>query len=263
MSSLFYKYARMIHRWLLPVVNVSSVIKSFKGIYRYPIFLVEYLRYRSKSKESVRFSELYPCLHDRSSASQTGCGHYFYQDIWALARIIEQIPTRHVDIGSRIDGFAGQLSAFCKVEYVDIRPVELGIENFEMVKGSLLQLPYADKSVPMLSCLHVIEHVGLGRYGDTIDPEGSYKSARELVRVLAPGGNLLVGVPIGRERVLFNAHRVFSPVTVQGWFSDLRLIEFSVVTDEGIFKRFVEPQEYLNADYACGLYMYSRKVVEE
>jgi len=258
MGTSIYQIARMVHRVLMPVLNVKAVLRSFLGVVRYPAFLVDYARYRRQSSEVVHLAELYPCLDDRGSGSQTGRGHYFYQDIWAFARVVEKRPAKHVDIGSRIDGFSGQLSAFCEVEYIDIRPVELGLERFNMIQGSLLELPYADQSVPILSCLHVIEHVGLGRYGDPVDPEGSYKAVQELVRVLAAGGDLLVGVPVGRERVAFNAHRIFSPMTILDWFSDLRLTEFSVVTDDGDFKRFADPKEYLDADYACGLYLFHR-----
>ncbi len=258
MRSRFYRMARIVQRWLAPVVDPFSVIRGIRALYLYPAFLVEYIRYRHQSGENVPVWDIYPCFDDRGSASQSGRGHYFYQDIWALARILERRPVRHVDVGSRIDGFSGQLSAFCAVEYVDIRPVQLGLENFDVIEGSLLQLPYPDRSVASLSCLHVIEHVGLGRYGDPVDPAGSGKAAAELTRILAPGGYLLVGIPIGQERVAFNAHRVFSPLTVTGWFPGLKLVEFSVVDDGGKFRRFAVPEEYGDADYACGLFLFER-----
>lgn len=259
MVSAANRVARMLQRWFAPIMDPRNVFRSLASAVRYPIFLFEYARYRRVSNEHVPLSEIYPCLNDRGSASQSGKGHYFYQDIWALARIIDRRPQKHIDIGSRIDGFAGQLSAACPVEYVDIRPVELGLDGLTMREGSLLSLPYGDRTLDSLSCLHVIEHVGLGRYGDPVDPMGSCKAAAELTRVLAVGGRLVLGVPIGRERVAFNAHRVFSPVTILDWFADLRLVEFSVVTDGGQLKRFDRPDKYLTADYACGLFLFERE----
>jgi SAM-dependent methyltransferase len=253
-----YRTARSLDRWISPVFDLRAVLRALAALARYPLFLVEYVRYRRASDESVSLRDLYPCLDDRGSSSQSGSGHYFFQDTWALARVLERSPAKHVDIGSRIDGFAGQLSAVCPVEYIDIRPVELGLERFAMREGSLLGLPCEDRSVDSLSCLHVIEHVGLGRYGDPVDTDGSRKAALELVRVLAPGGQLAVGVPIGRERVAFNAHRIHSPLTVIGWFAELRLTEFSVVTDSGLFMRFAKPEDYADADYACGLFLFAR-----
>jgi len=257
-ASWFFRKARGIDRFLSPVIDVRAVSRGFRALASYPAFILEYLRYRKLSDENVPLGDLYPCLHDRDSKSQSGRGHYFYQDIWALSRIVERVPKKHVDVGSRIDGFAGQLSAICSVEYIDIRPVELGLEGFNMLEGSLLQLPYADGLIPSLSCLHVIEHIGLGRYGDPVVPNGSRKAAEELMRVLAPKGRLLVGIPIGRERVAFNAHRVFSPLTVATWFKELNLVEFSVVTDEGQFRRNANLDDYVEEEYACGLFLFER-----
>ncbi len=258
MGSWFFRKARAVDRVLSPVIDARAVSRGLRALLHYPTFILEYLRYRMLSDEHVTLGDLYPCLHDRDSKSQSGRGHYFYQDIWALSRIVERMPKKHVDVGSRIDGFAGQLSAICPVEYIDIRPVELGLKGFNMLEGSLLQLPYADGLIPSLSCLHVIEHVGLGRYGDPVVAHGSRKAAEELIRVLAPKGCLLVGIPIGRERVAFNAHRVFSPFTVAGWFRDLNLVEFSVVTDEGQFRRNANLNDYIKQEYACGLFLFEQ-----
>jgi hypothetical protein len=243
---------------MAPVFNFSNIIKPFISFYKFPIFLFDFLAYRLKSTVKAPLIDLYPCFFDSSSASQSGAGHYFYQDTWALARIAETRITHHVDVGSRIDGFVGQLSAFVNVEYVDIRPVDLKMPNLTMRPGSVLSLPYLDMSLASLSSLHVIEHVGLGRYGDPVDPECSYKAAKELQRVPAPGGKLFVGTPVGRERVAFNAHRIHFPQTVIDWFSDLTLVEFSIVDDKGVFTRFVDPTLYGEADYACGLFIFRR-----
>ena len=257
-ANWFFRKARGIDRFLSPVIDIRGVSRGFGALVRYPKFILEYIRYRIWSDENVPLGDLYPCLHDLDSASQSGRGHYFYQDIWALSRIVERMPEKHVDVGSRIDGFAGQLSAILPVEYIDIRPVELSLENFNMLVGSLLALPYAKHSISSLSCLHVLEHVGLGRYGDPMIPHGSRMAAEELIRVLAPQGHLFIGIPIGRERVAFNAHRVFSPLTVASWFSELNLVEFSIVTDEGLFRRNANLEDYFGEEYACGLFLFKR-----
>lgn len=258
MASPAHRTARIIQRWLSPIFDPRAPVRAIIALIRYPGFLFEYAWYRRITQECVPIAEIYPCLEDRGSGSQSGRGHYFFQDTWAMARILERPPSLHVDIGSRIDGFAGQLSAACPVEYIDIRPVSLGLDRFTMREGTLLALPYGDRTVESLSCLHVLEHVGLGRYGDPVDPDGSIKAARELGRVLAVGGRLVLGVPVGRERVAYNAHRIFSPLSVIGWFADLRLVEFSALGDDGRFNRFVAPADYLAADYACGLFLFER-----
>lgn len=227
---------------------------KLKHMHLLPGFLGQWREYKRKSlSERVRFRDLYPCLNEKGSDSQSGKGHYFYQDIWALQKIASSGVRKHIDVGSRIDGFAGQCSAICEIEFVDIRPVDLALDNFSMREGSVLSLPYDDGSIESLSCLHVLEHIGLGRYGDELDPDGSRKAALELRRVLAVGGNLYIGAPIGRERVCFNAHRVFSPSTFLGYFKDLKLISFSAVNDLGFFEKNAKPEEYVQAEYSCGL----------
>jgi hypothetical protein len=99
-----------------------------------------------------------------------------------------------------------------------------------------------------------LEHIGLGRYGDELSPQGSEDAARELARILAPGGNLYLGVPVGRERVEFNAHRIFNPLTVLGFFRGLELVDFAAVDDNDCFVSKPSPSDFNNSDYACGLY---------
>jgi len=109
---------------------------------------------------------------------------------------------------------------------IDIRPIELKIPGLHFVKGSILDIPFNDNSINSLSSLCVLEHIGLGRYGDPIDVFGSEKAAKELQRVLATGGNLYVSVPVDSEcRVYFNAHRSFTREYILELFSQLELIE--------------------------------------
>jgi len=132
------------------------------------------------------------------------------------------------------------------------------LENFESKKGSILELPFEDDSVQSISCLHVAEHVGLGRYGDDLDPGGTEKATRELARVLARGGNLYFSVPLGKPRVCFNAHRILPPQQVLNYFRDLRLVGFAAVDDSGMFREGITPSELQNASYACGLFHFSK-----
>ena len=146
------------------------------------------------------------------------------------------------------------LSATTKTFFVDYRPLRVHLSNFLPLGGDIVQLPFRAGSITSLSCLHVLEHVGLGRYGDPINPEGSRLAATELQRVLKPGGRLFLSVPVGRERVCFNAHRVFSPSTVRGFFQELQLKTFSLVDDVGRFNEEISPEAADNLEYGCGLF---------
>jgi len=221
-----------------------------------------YLRDRRRYTRLVAPGELdryddNPQLHDWTPSSPFD-PHYTYQDAWAAREIHAAAPGYHVDVGSRVTFVIG-LAAFVRTVFIDLRPLEVDIPNLEPRAGSILDLPFDDASVASLSCLHVAEHIGLGRYGDPLDPEGTVKAARELARVLAPGGALYFALPIGRQRTEFNAHRVHDPRAVPAMFADLELVSFAAVGDDGRYAEPAELEDYAESDWSCGLYMFTRR----
>ena len=156
------------------------------------------------------------------------------------------------------------LSTVSHVTFLDIRPLVLSLPGYSGVGASLVALPFPDNSVRSLSSLHVIEHIGLGRYGDPIDPKGAYKAAREIVRVVAPGGYAYVSVPIGRTRVQFNGQRVFSPHDVVDMFYGLELISMAMVDARGRYQEEVTPkfadisEEGAGADCGLGMFLFQK-----
>ncbi|MBI3371295.1 MAG: DUF268 domain-containing protein [Betaproteobacteria bacterium] len=201
---------------------------------------------------SSPWTDTYPCLSDATLHTAFDA-HYFFQAAWLARRLAEAKPAQHMDIGSDV-GMVGVLSAFVPVDFVDIRPIETDLPGLTPKAGNLMALEFATSSIASLSCMHVIEHVGLGRYGDPLDPLGHETATAELARVVAPGGNLFVSVPVGRERVCFNAHRVFSHDTVKRLFPGLRLKGFALVDDLGRFHAEASPGQADACDYGCGLF---------
>ncbi|MBN1866974.1 DUF268 domain-containing protein [Candidatus Sumerlaeota bacterium] len=241
-------------RWRATLFRAPSVLAWPVQILRYAI---DWRRYRRLPGTQVpRLRDSHPCLFERSSTTPVD-SHYFYQGLWALRRILDRRPDKHTDVGSE-NRWVGWLTVFVPVTSIDIRPLPVEIENLECRRGSVLELPFEDRSIDSLSCLHVVEHVGLGRYGDPLDPRGTEKACRELARVVAPGGKLYLSLPVGRQRVCFNAHRVTDPSRVPELCPGLTLEEFSVIDDSGRFLENVRPEDYSLADYACGLYILSR-----
>jgi SAM-dependent methyltransferase len=210
--------------------------------------------------ERLRWRDAFPKVTDRLVSSPFDA-HYLYQDTWAAQRVAEAAPPRHVDVGSRVD-LVCFLTAVTPVTFVDIRPLAAEIEGLESIAGSVVDLPYEDGSLPSVSCLHVAEHIGLGRYGDPLDPAGTRRAAAELQRVVAPGGELLFSVPVGRPRVCFNAHRIHDPHDVRAFFGELELVEFAGVDDAGRFRRRRELGELAGQNYACGMFRLRRPAAE-
>jgi SAM-dependent methyltransferase len=220
---------------------------------------IAYRRSQGQTPFALRFSELRYTSFDRFAGAGAAQGHYFFQDLWAARKLAQWQIRSHVDVGSRLDGFIAHILPFCDVEYVDIRPLDIELQGLRVVPGTLLDLPYEAGTVPSLSCLHVIEHIGLGRYGDPVDAGGPWLAAAELSRVLAPGGRLVFSTPVGRERVVFDAHRIFDPETVLEMFSTLQLLGFSLIDDRGV--RVTEDAGFDAAracDYGCGLFIFEK-----
>lgn len=189
-------------------------------------FWQSYRDYRRLAPESgeVSLRSLYPCLGDDTAVTPIE-PTYFYQDCWAFERIVAEKPVRHVDVGSH-HKFVALLSKVLPVTMVDIRPLELPLDSLEFRQGSILEMPFEDGSVPSVSSLCVIEHIGLGRYGDPLDRGGSEKALAELKRIVTPGGDLYLSVPIDDEnRTYFNAHRAFRPDYLERLFDPFEVLE--------------------------------------
>ena len=223
--------------------------------YQYLSDMMNYSKLRGSEK--IKFHDTYPCLFDRTSLTNIDA-HYFYQDIWAMKQIKSSGAIEHVDVGS-LASFIGLLSTIVKVIFIDIRPLDVELQNFESRVGSILNLPFPEDSVRSISCLHVAEHIGLGRYGDPLDPQGTQKAACELTRVLAKGGQLYFSLPIGKPRLCFNAHRIHSPGQILEYFKDLKLVEFCGVNDCGQFKENILPDDFEGAHYACGMFHFTKE----
>jgi SAM-dependent methyltransferase len=211
--------ARRAYTWISAFIDPFRTVRAIRAI---PSFARDYLAYRrSPDAEPLALGDMVPALHERLQTHEVDA-HYFYVNAWAARRVVADRPTLHVDIASQVV-LPSLLGASLPVVFVDYRPLKVHVSNLLSVAGDILHLPFREDSITSLSCLHVAEHIGLGRYGDPIDPSGTLKAAAELARVLAPGGTLLFAVPVGRERVAFNAHRVHEPATICRYFGSLRL----------------------------------------
>lgn len=184
----------------------------------------EYQKQNTNDHFLLSEENLYPCLNDR--AEQTPIEPtYFYQDSWAFERIVQQKPACHVDVGSRAI-FVAFLSKVIPTIMVDIRPLSLEMDSIRFVQGTILDLPFEDNSVESVSSLCVVEHIGLGRYGDPLNPYGSEKAIQELKRIVQPGGDLYLSLPLDDEnRIYFNAHRAFKEEYVLRLFEPFQIVE--------------------------------------
>ena len=234
------------------------LIRFPKRIIRIIGYIGEWSKFKNKNDKrfSVNAADLYPCLKDRIIKTPFD-HHYTYHPAWAARILAKTKPEFHVDISS-ILSFSTIVSAFVPVKFYDYRPPDLKLSNLESGSEDLNKLSFESGSIPSLSCMHTIEHIGLGRYGDKIDPMGDIKSIDELKRVLQPGGDLLFVTPVGKPRIEFNAHRIYSYEQILEYFSPLVLKEFSLIPDAGGLITNADPNLVKDQNYACGCFWFKK-----
>lgn len=246
--------------------NIPGTISLYmfcRRLLALPWFIKDLITFKTASRRDGRFTtplfSLHPILIDKTSTTHFE-PHYTYHPAWAARIVANSGPKKHVDISSTL-AFSTIVSAFMPVEFYDYRPATLNLDGLVSEHADLTKLQFASDSIASLSCMHTVEHVGLGRYGDPVDPQGDIKAAAELARVLQPGGQLIFVVPVGRSRIEFNAHRVYAYDQVLALFPTLILKEFSMVPDDhrqhGLV-RDANPSDVKNQYYACGCFVFTK-----
>ncbi len=248
------------------IVKGMPLFTYLKGM---PAFLKEYGEIRRQarmSKEGFPFGKLYPCLEEKGQESGVLAEHYFYQDLYVARKVFENNPVRHVDIGSRIDGFVAHVASFREIEILDVRDLHLAIPSIRFTRADLTakEFPLVDYT-DSLSCLHALEHFGLGRYGDPVNYDGHLIGWGNMHRMLKKGGKFYFSVPIGRQRIEFNAHRIFSVATLLNLMDQRYDVDsFAYINDAHEFIADVtldEPsiRENFGCRYGCGIFELTKR----
>jgi len=241
-------------------INIKIFVRSVQNL---PWFF-SCLKKLSKQTSNAAFpiSKFYPCLADRFASSGSADRHYFHQDLLVAGRIFMNNPQTHYDVGSRVDGFVAHIASFRKIYALDIRPLQSKLRNiiFEQQDFMASLKDSLKECTDSLSCLHTVEHFGLGRYGDTVDCDGYLKGLENLYGMLKLNGKLYFSVPIGKQRIEFNAHRVFSVKYLLELFNGKYQIDhFSYVDDIGDLYENAELtqtniENNFNCNYGCGVF---------
>ena len=223
----------------------------------------KYSRLNRMQNFVIQKQYMWPIINEKYTKAGA-MGNYFWQDLWAAKLIYKSGVNTHFDIGSRIDGFIAHLLAMdIEVTLIDIREFPAAVEKLNTIVDDATSLKQIeDESIDSMSALCSLEHFGLGRYGDPIDPDACFKCFQQIQRKLKVGGKLYLSVPIGKERVEFNAHRVFYADTIVNQFDRLRLVEFSC-TAEGTIESNVDIHKYdkdeHNGEYRYGLFHFVKE----
>jgi len=228
-----------------------SIMRNIRGYRR---FLADK---RAFIRSGGTVSRSYPVYNDYNGQAGIAKGHYFHQDLLVASFINKAKPSRHIDVGSSIEGFVSHVASFRDIEVFDIRPLAgVGHDQIKFRQADLMQLDEDLHGIcDSLSCLHALEHFGLGRYGDPIDPLGHRKGFMNLYKMLRVHGILYISFPIGVPGVHFNAHRIFSPSEILDWIEDFfELQRFDYVDDSGEIHLNQNLPISETLSYGCGIY---------
>lgn len=211
-------------------------------------------------------SDNYPCLYDKMDNAGDIHSHYFIQDLYVAQKVFQNNPQKHVDVGSRMDGFVAHVSSFRDIELLDIRKMESSIPHVKFTQVDLMdESKVPENYCDSISSLHAIEHFGLGRYGDPIDPDGHLKGFKNITKMLKPQGIFYFSVPMGRQRIEFNAHRVFGmPYLLDIVTKDYEIISFSYIDDNGILHKDISVNDEgittsFGCNFGCALFELRRR----
>jgi SAM-dependent methyltransferase len=243
-------------------LDLRKAARSVRGL---PGFVSQYRAFRSQSVAAgypvPPVGLLYPIIGEEAQEAGGFDAHYMHQDLWAARKLYDARVVEHFDIGSRVDGFISSALVFSIVNLIDVRPLANPPDGLRFIQGNAMRLPFEDGSLASLSTLHAMEHFGLGRYGDPLDPAGTARGLAEVARVAAPGGRVYIGLPVGTERIMFNAQRIHAPSSVLRMLDPLRLVSFAAVDDAGRFIAEADPADFEGSSYSCGLFEFSKSTV--
>ena len=240
---------RIIHRYLLTFGLNLLVTKDFY------LNFFWYLKCLSKFKNDTQLFQLnfWPIFGENKISAGSTKSHYFIQDLYVSQLIFEDKPKNILDIGSRIDGFVAHVSTFREIDVLDIRPLKGKIKNINFKKIDFMkEVSNLEEKYECVTCLHAIEHFGLGRYGDSIDPDGHLKGIKNISKILAKNGICYLSFPLGKNRVEFNAQRVFSIKYIKPVLESLFTIEsFSYISDDGSFFENINIEDGKENNFNC------------
>jgi hypothetical protein len=266
----FKNFLIRLHSFLSEQMGLDP-LRTWASVRGVPAFVCDLSRFRKEYKGRL---VLNPYFGDRFKEGGSTKNEYFWQDLLVAQKIYQAQPKRHVDVGSRIDGFVAHVASFRSIEVFDIRQLSTEIPGIIFKQADLMSPDsminicadgegYCDS----LSCLHAIEHFGLGRYGDPVNPLGYRRGIENLSKFLVPGGRLYLSTPIGRERVEFNANWVFNPTTILDVARSvgLSLYELTVLDQRGGHETVPFPaKEKLDAlakeNYRLGIFHFIKDV---
>jgi SAM-dependent methyltransferase len=201
------------------------------------------------------FVEVYPEFRYEVTEAEHPASNIDHETAFAASCLYKSKPSNILDIGSYRHFVIGLLAHY-PVTTVDVRKREPISSNETVLTCDAKDLKLPDHSFDAVVTLCAFEHFGLGRYGDTFDPDGDRKAIAQMIRVLRPGGHLIFTTTLHKKRpaIAFNAHRIYDRPLIHKLCSGLELVEERYYSQKlGSFCDFSEVTEHpTDDDIYCG-----------
>jgi hypothetical protein len=158
------------------------------------------------------------------------CAYYGYTDLWLYAvldKYKEFVEGKSVAvIGSNVPWYESVVLAYqgnpTTIEYNKIVS-----DDSRLTLLTVNEYDQNPEQYDVILSISSIEHDGLGRYGDPIDPFGDFKAMERMKKMLTTGGLLFLAVPVGQDCLVWNAHRVYGKIRLPRLFEGWEVVDSS------------------------------------
>ena len=250
-------YLRRINN-LLMFIGIN--LKKTFSLVNFLRFVLEVFEFK---RQGGKIRNYQPIIDEYNLESGSIRNQLFHADLLTSQFIFKRNPLNHLDIGSRIDGLVAQVASFRSLDVIDIRSLDIRPhKNINFIKKDILSFNIFDqkKKYDSISSIGCLSHIGLGRYGDKINVNGYILAIDKMCSLLKKKGFLYLMVPVGKDGVEFNSHRVFKPEDIIDNFKKNLVFctEFHLIDDNGsliLNYRYSRVGKY---NFAGGLFVFKK-----
>jgi hypothetical protein len=213
--------------WPPPRNIPEELYEQFTFLNEFPVFDQYYAE-----EDDVMSMEWESGLIDLFRTQESTCGPYRSPICEELAKDFHHLirGKRGLIIGSLSPWAEGLLFKYNVAELITVEytPISTSYPNLTVMTPAQVADLYLHglwKPVDFIFSFSSIEHDGLGRYGDQLNPWGDVETMARLHCLLHDDGFMFLSIPTGRDCMVWNAHRIYGRYRLRVLFQDWWLLK--------------------------------------
>lgn len=157
--------------------------------------------------------------------------HYLYQ---ALEKHLSVIENKSVAVlGSMDPWYESILLAYGAFPTtIDSKQILSTDPRIQVVTPA--ELESNPQTFDALLSISRIEHEGLGRYGEPLNPDADLMAMQKAKALLKKDGLLFLSVPVGKDYLIWNLHRVYGKLRLKALLQGWRIVGYFGFTSEDL-----------------------------